>query len=368
MPRPTRIRIVDALVVLLLWTTAAVALAAGYSVGDELAPVSFTERLAHFLPFYWVWAALTPLIVAVCRIAARPGRRWHSAVVVHAVAAITICTVQVIGYVPISLTAGHQWGTAPFASHLTSTWLRHLPGNVLTYGCVVLLWTGAEYRRRMRDALTQARLDALRTQLQPHFLFNSLQVATSLVRSDPAAAESMLEQLGDFLRLVLRRGERELVPLREELELLEHYLAIMRLRFQDRLQVAVSADPSLLDAAVPLLMLQPLVENALQHGVGRRARGGRVEIVVQRTGERLLFRVEDDGPGTAAQSKPNEPTEGIGLANTRARLRHLFDGNHAVRLDHVESGGLRVELEIPLLLDGANGRSAQRNSARTSAV
>src|SRR5215204_5104154 len=176
-PRATRRSwIADAGIVLLLWTTVAVALAAGYSVGAESAPVPFGERLAHFLPFYWVWAMLTPLVIAACRLAAPPARPWYAALAVHVSAAATICVAQVVCYVPISLTVGQQWGSMPLAWHMSSALHRHLPGNLLTYGCVALLWTGADYRRRMLGALTQARLDALRAQLQPHFLFNSLQV------------------------------------------------------------------------------------------------------------------------------------------------------------------------------------------------
>jgi two-component system, LytTR family, sensor kinase len=359
--------IADPVLVLLLWTTVAVALAAGYSVGGDAGPVPFGERLAHFLPFYLIWAALTPLIVAACRAAARPARPWYTALAIHVFAAAAICVAQVVCYVPISLAVGQQWGSMPLAWHMSSALYRHLPGDLLTYGSVALLWTGADYRRRMLGALTQARLDALRAQLQPHFLFNSLQVATSLVRADPAAAEMMLERLGDFLRLVLRGDDRDLVPLRDELELLDHYLAIMRLRFQDRLEVAVSADASVLEAAVPRLLLQPLVENALQHGVGRRARGGRVGIVAARRGERLLIRVEDDGPGLAAQSGRDEPdADGVGLANTRARLRHLFCDDHTIHLTNTHSGGLCIEIQTPLLGVEANGAAAQRKRERIS--
>ena len=348
-----RARIADVAVVPVLWTAGAVALAAGYSsgaVGEGSAAVPFAERLVHFLPFYWVWAALTPAIVALSRRVSRSGAAWPVATAWHAAAAIACAAFHVVCYVPLSLTVSGGWGTAPLGWHVWTTLLRHLPGNLLTYACVVLIWIGADYRRRMRDELTRARLDALRAQLHPHFLFNSLQVASSLVRDDPDAAEDLLEQLGDFLRAVLRRDSRELVPLSEELDLLEHYLAIMRLRFRDRLSVALHVDESVREARVPVLLLQPLVENALRHGIGRRPRGGHLDVVAERRGNRLLLRVEDDGPGLADVASITDHV-GIGLANTAARLRHHFGDEQSVRLSKSRSGGFLVEVETPLQLE-----------------
>jgi signal transduction histidine kinase len=338
----------DALLIFLGWTAFAVALSAGYLVqGADVVQVPIGVRLAHFLPYYWIWAILTPPVLEACRlIQLRVGRRpigW----LLHAGVGVIVATVQLAAYVPISLMVGSAWGTAPFLEHLTGALVRHLPGNLLTYAVLVAAWLAVDYRQRMREALVQARLDALRIQLQPHFLFNSLEAAAATMHRDVEAAEEMLERLAGFLRLVLRRDDRPLVPLAEELELLEHYLAVMRLRFGPRLVVTTTVDPGLDRALVPPLVLQPLVENALHHGIGRRAGPGRVEITIERRDRMLAIRVEDDGAGLADRPGQSAP-ERIGLSNTRSRLEQLFGSAFAVRLLPGAAGGARAELEFPL--------------------
>lgn len=353
--RPGFGRVADAGLVLLGWTAFAVALSAGYTVQRlEGWPVPFAERLSHFLPYYWIWAALTPVVVAIARrVRARFGSR-PLAWTIHAIAAVLIAIVQVVVYVPISLTVGSNWGTASFAAHLTGTLTRHLLGNALTYGLVVMTWFALEYRRRMQEALAHARLEALRMQLQPHFLFNSLEAASATMHHDVPAAEEMLERLAAFLRGMLRRDDRHLVPLREELELLDHYLAVMRGRFGPRLTVSVRVEEGLAEAMVPVLILQPLVENALRHGLARRAGPGRVDVSVEGRNGKLTIRVTDDGPGLTDQ--PGQPvTERIGLSNTRARLEQLFGRAFTVRLTPDPAGGTRAELEFPLMRGGQNG-------------
>jgi LytS/YehU family sensor histidine kinase len=190
----------------------------------------------------------------------------------------------------------------------------------------------------------EAQLRALRYQLNPHFLFNALNAVSTLVlegRSEAAA--TMLARLADFLRATLEDTEAE-VTLERELALVDRYLAIERARWQERLQVSLQAAPEVLDAVVPALLLQPLVENAVRHGVARRRQGGRVEVWAEAAASRLRLRVRDDGPGAP---DGGAPALGFGLANTQERLRHLFGDDFDLRLRST-AGGAEVVVEMPL--------------------
>jgi hypothetical protein len=187
---------------------------------------------------------------------------------------------------------------------------------------------------RMRAQLAESRLQALSAQLQPHFLFNTLQGISTLIAHDPPAAEEMLANLGDLLRELLHRGNRREIPLCDELRILESYLEIARRRFGDRLSVGVVVEKSVADPLVPFFILQPLVENALQHGVGRNAGNGSILISIERVGNRLVMTVRDDGRAIAAP----DPGRGIGLANTRARLSELYGDEGVLNVTRAESG------------------------------
>ena len=195
----------------------------------------------------------------------------------------------------------------------------------------------------MRSQLAESRLEALTAQLQPHFLFNTLQGISTLITRDPIAADRMLTNLSDLLREVLRRGEKREVELTEELRVLESYLDISRARFGDRLTVSVAVDEAAERALVPFFILQPLVENALHHGISSHAGAGSIEIAAQRVNGQLRLRVSDDGPGTVTP----DAQRGIGLANTRARLRELYGAAHSLDLGRPPEGGFRVDVTIP---------------------
>jgi two-component system, LytTR family, sensor kinase len=197
---------------------------------------------------------------------------------------------------------------------------------------------------RFRTQLAESRLEALTAQLQPHFLFNTLQGISTLILSDPPAADRMLSQLSDLLREVLRRGDRREVTLGEELRILDPYLAISRQRFGDRLSLRVEIDESLDRALVPFFILQPLVENALHHGIGSHAGPGAITVRATRSGDRMELTVLDDGPGHAAP----DATRGIGLANTTARLHELYGSACSLDMGRRPEGGFRVRVEIPL--------------------
>jgi two-component system LytT family sensor kinase len=237
-------------------------------------------------------------------------------------------------------------------------------GNLITYWLVIGLQHGVGvYRRsqeREREALrlsleaaelqgqlVAAQLSGLKAQLQPHFLFNTLNAIMVLVRQHKsAAAEEMLARLSDLLRHILDEGAVQEVTLARELELVELYLGIEQVRFQDRLRVEIAADPAALDAAVPPLSLQPIVENAVRHGIGRRSAAGRLAVHAARVGERLEIRVVDDGPGPTPEAA-NGAGQGIGLANTRARLARLYGEAAHLTLAHAPGGGAVATMVLP---------------------
>lgn len=209
------------------------------------------------------------------------------------------------------------------------------------------------YRERERRAaelegqLARARLETLRMQLNPHFLFNTLNTIAAMVHAHPPIAERMVTRLSELLRASLDHPDTHEVPLRDELELLRRYLDIEQVRFSDRLSVVLEADVAVEEALVPSLLLQPLVENAIRHGVELADSPGRIEVRAGRFGSRLRLSVRDNGPGPSADATPTR-RGGIGLRNTRARLAHLYPGEHWFELRRADGGGAEVEVVLPL--------------------
>jgi two-component system, LytTR family, sensor kinase len=236
-----------------------------------------------------------------------------------------------------------------------------LPVNVILYWAILGAGYAVEYRSRFRRQqmealqleamLAEARLQALRMQIHPHFLFNTLHAISALVDEDVRAARRMIARLSELLRLTLESGSRPEAPLGRELEALQRYLEIEQIRFQDRLVVEMEIEPEALDAVVPQLILQPIVENAVCHGVAPRAASGRINVAARRRNDMLELQVCDNGPGIPA----GEMTEGIGLGNTRARLQQLYGDRGRLDICNGESGGLRVTLTIPFSLDTHDG-------------
>lgn len=204
----------------------------------------------------------------------------------------------------------------------------------------------ARDRERLEVQLAQAQLQSLRLQLQPHFLFNALNTIAALVTSDPRSAERMVLRLSELLRQTLHNATEQEVPLAREMELLSPYLEIQRLRFADRLTIELDVPPELECALVPSLLLQPLVENSIRHGISPRASGGMVRVTARRDGDRLRVEVADDGVG-ARSWNGEQPREGVGLGTTRARLRHLYADAQEFTIAAPPSGGCLVRLTMP---------------------
>ena len=222
----------------------------------------------------------------------------------------------------------------------------------------------ARKSQQREQELIKAQLEMLRGQLQPHFLFNTLNSISWLMREDVEAADNMMTSLGELLRGTLSVSASEEVTLRRELNLLELYLAIERARFQDRLRVLVNADPETLDCNVPCLLLQPIVENAVRHGIARLDRPGSVEVRAACVGTELSISILDDGPGISTESTW---IEGIGLTNTRARLEKHYGEMQSLRYSNRDEGGLLVEIRLPLRVHKASDENGDRSGLRETA-
>jgi LytS/YehU family sensor histidine kinase len=213
---------------------------------------------------------------------------------------------------------------------------------------------------RLEKSFSEARLNALRMQLDPHFLFNALNTISSQLERDPKLARRMIEHLGELLRLSLASKDRQEVPLAEEIAFLEHYLAIQKIRFGDHLQIETQIAPEVKYASVPCLFVQPLVENAIRHGISRRASGGTVIVSAQRDGDRLDIRVLDDGVGLPT-GWTLENSSGVGLSVTRQRVAALYpDGETGFAVNRRASGGTEVEISLPLRWTGKDTHAAVR--------
>jgi len=231
------------------------------------------------------------------------------------------------------------------------TGIFYLHINLLIYWAILGVASAFDFYRRwqteqlnaaqLKEQLVQAQLQALQMQLHPHFLFNTLHTIGTLVETEPKLARQMIARLGDFLRLTLQEQGAELVSLARELEFARTYLAIEELRFQDRLKVIYEIAPETMGGQVPYLILQPLVENAIRHGVAPRADSGRLELRAERNNGRLRIEVRDDG-GRFVQK-----AEGVGLKNTRSRLAQIYGPQAVLTLSVNESGNTVAAIEIP---------------------
>lgn len=309
---------------------------------------AMTWRWMLWSAFEWIiLGALIPITYFLGRRYPLRSPNVGKHIAIHAAGATILC----VGWAGIGLIVGAILDTIP--ATVSSWMLRTIPWSVFMYfttlGCVHALTYFAEVREREAQAarlaaqVAEARLTALRTQINPHFLFNSLNALLVLIRDkDTANAERMLELLSELLRQVLTSDNRQEVPLDEELRFLDSYLAVAQIRFSDRLRIVRNVDAGLADAVVPQFILQPLVENALRHGIGESVAGGTIEIGAQRVGDDLVLTVGDDGPGV---SEPNGI--GVGLRNTRERIATLYGSHALLELVPRSGGGTLARVRIP---------------------
>jgi len=337
------------------WTLVAVATTELQAAAQPDGGEAFGRLIRMSLASCWLWALYTPAILTLSRRVRIDRTNWLETVPIH------LGTAALATFIDVALMRAIapyvNPGAPPSETPLHVTFLRTLFLYSLCYFVIVALahvryYASLSYERDLRAAtletqLAEARLTALQGQLRPHFLFNTLNMIAEQVYTDPAGADAMLTRLGVLLRSSFTEADRECVPLRRELELLESYVEIMRARFRGRLTFELHVDPATLDALVPRFILQPLVENAIKHGVEPREEGGRVTVTARHDGGSVDLEVRDNGDGLAGAIR-----EGTGVRNTRQRLLHLYGtGRQEFALTPAPGGGTIASVVIPFDID-----------------
>lgn len=344
----------------LAWTFPALVALSYYYLNQSLTaqPPNWSYALTTTLPNWYLWAMMTPLAFATAtRLPLQANTNWVTFGVAHVVIMLTLLALQALGNLLIFRAVGLH-DVVTFGLWQTHFTLR-AQINILTYCAVIGVYYAyyafQQYRQREVQAtelqlqLTQAQLQALKMQLNPHFLFNTLNAIATLVRkNENKNAVQMLGKLGEFLRMVLESKDEQDVPLAEEVRFAEHYLDIEKVRFQDRLQVEFDVSPEAAKQHIPNLLLQPLVENALKHGISPHAETGHLRISAKILDGKLLVEVADNGRGLEQNEK--RLGHGIGLQNTRERLRKRYGDAAQLSLVPSDLGGLAVQVLLPVSL------------------
>jgi signal transduction histidine kinase len=320
---------------------------------------------------YWgTWVPLAPVVLAVSSRWRIDARSWRRTVPIHLAAGLAITTTHIVivatGRTLLQRAFGMDasWGERVWEMFFrTLDWEMSMCGALVAAQHAVLYYgelRGRELEHaRLETRLVEAQLQALQQQLHPHFLFNTLHAISALVHRDPDRADAMIERLSDLLRVTLDKIGIQEVTLAEELEYLRAYLDIEQVHFGDRLEVRYGIDVEALDALVPNLILQPLAENAIRHGLEPRARRGQLRVEAERRGSELVLRVADSGRGMPAHAVA-PPVPGVGLTNTRSRLERLYGAHAALEFAPNPGGGVVASVRLPLRFRGADEDSYAR--------
>jgi two-component system LytT family sensor kinase len=362
-PERLPFRRVDLLLIFGFWTLIAL-LTAANALMDPRGPGSEFDgaRLALAFTSSYLWALLTPLVFWMASRYSLERGNWVSRMLLFFVVGIMVAIFVDISVRWLRLNVFQILPRRPAAdvapiARVTRFWFVN---EFLVYTAVLAGGVARDYFLRYRARreetirlyahaaqlqaqLSDARLTALRTQLDPHFLFNTLHAVSALVERDPRGVRRMIARLSELLRNTLEGANEPEIPLEQELALLRRYLEIMEIRFSGRLQVDIRVSEEVNNALVPNLILQPLAENAIKHGVSKIDGTGRIEIHAERAGDRLILRVHDNGPGLIGQLAG----EGVGLRNTRERLQQLYGSEQSATLREAEGGGVIAEVIIP---------------------
>ena len=319
-------------------------------------PAEFGLLLTLNLGYWYSWAIITPGILWLSSRFPFDKATWKSAIPIH------IAGVLVAVLVHVALAVASRMATYRMAGASLHTWrteaqqmfILNFDWEMMTYWSIVGLSHALRYHYEARarelsaaqleTRLVEAQLHTLQRQMQPHFLFNTLNTISALMHRDVEAADAMIARLSDLLRMSLQRVEVQEVALAEELDFLSKYLEIEQARFRDRLTVVFDVQS---DALVPNLLLQPLVENAIKHGIGPRPTPGQVTVRARRAGAMLELDVQDNGVGLSA-ARLTDFNRGVGLSNTRSRLDHLYGSLHRFEFRQPAEGGLLVSMAIPM--------------------
>ena len=340
------------------WSAVGIAFAAQHYLksADLGEAVAWNLALAGALADWYVFALLS---IPTCWLAQKfplTGTHWRLKIALHSVACALFSLLWILVRVGLAhwITPNHSGGK-PVGDLLRFALVATFFFNVLVYWVIVTAVHALAYYHSLRERetrvlelehrLTTARLHALQMELNPHFLFNALNGISTLMYRDVDAADSMLLKLAALLRHALDHSGRQKVPLEEELEFIGKYLDLEQMRFGSRLTVERDIDPEALEASVPNLLLQPLVENAIKHGFEPQSRPGTIRIRARVVGERLRLEVEDNGKGLSSLQPVRE---GVGTANSKARLAQLYGANASLALERGTEGGVRAVVEMPL--------------------
>lgn len=294
----------------------------------------------------YIWVLFTPVICAITAKWGFTGGGWKKSLLIHVATGLLIVTTGAW----LLLLPSAYLAIAPTRLRVVSLALQDLPRYFVTAAVTQIVLYYSTLREHEAESaqlearLAQAQLENLQSQIQPHFLFNTLNSIATLTRKDPGSAERMTLQLAALLRVSLECVASQQIPLRQELAFLQNYLDIQRSRFPDRLFVSVNVDPCLLASLIPSLILQPLVENAIRHGIAKSAAAGYVHITAEREDGYMKIVIDDNGVGMGS----GQGRDGVGLSNTRARLRQLYGEHHQFQIDSTEGKGCRVTLAVPL--------------------
>lgn len=334
-------------------------------------PMSFKAILEWQLIWWYLWVILAPLVLWLSERFRIRRQGWGRTILAHLGASIVISLTHLTMYILVAYVLGGTfWSDLTNEAKTTQLgsvilwWLTSFQINfhlrLLVYLVLLMMSHAVYYHGRYREEevvtakletqLAEAQIQALKMQLQPHFLFNTLHSLSALLYTDRDAAEEMIQRLIRFLNLTLENPGEQIVTLQKELEFLNTYLEIEQVRFQERLRVNMDIDPQTLQACVPNLIMQPIVENAIRHGIAPLIEPGVISIRSSKVDGRLQIQIQDNGPGMVENGNGNgngKSREGLGLANTRSRLVQLYGKSQKMEMSSGKPCGLLVTLEIP---------------------
>ena len=328
-------------------------------------PMPFMESFYLQMTWSYVWALGTSLVLWAAARLPIERSNWIRSALLHIPISIVLSVVlTALARVIIWVVLGYRMGRQLTFQSTVNFVIGNFTEGIGIYLLIALMSYAYSYYQRYREGqvrtlqleaqLSHAQLQALKMQLHPHFLFNTLHSISALLSKDVEAARKMITRLGDFLRLTLENSGSQEVTLQQEMEFLSCYLEIERIRFQNRLVTRIDLGDQTLDARVPNLILQPIVENAIRHGIAPRSTPGSIDISAKQLDGRLRLQVRDNGPGLPEhRTSQNQFKKGLGLANTETRLKRLYGVDHLFDLSNDPAGGLIVTLEIPFHTDGA---------------
>jgi signal transduction histidine kinase len=318
-------------------------------IGD---PVSWSFAMGRALGDWYVFALLSIPALWLARKFSLGDSQWVRNLCLHFLASALFSMAWMSLRTAVELWLNRD-SALTFADAFNRALVTTFFYNLLIYWVIISVGYAFDYYRKFNERelrtaelekrLTEARLQALQMQLNPHFLFNTLHAISALMHRDVDAADKMLVRLSDLLRRALESTDTQEVPLREELDFLSRYAEIEQARFGERLKIEMNIAPTAFDALVPNLVLQPLLENAIRHGIEPHARAGRIEINARRDGDLLCLEVRDNGGGLVN----GEPVEGVGLSNTRSRLAQLYGHRQSFNVEDSSAGGVVVRVELP---------------------